>query len=116
MRRRSIRGTRSICSVGVWREPLIPPSSGTSGNSIKFDAYGSGAAPIITAATPISFIEGSWVHVEGGSGNTWKAAIPSPLLTWTVNMVQFGKVYGRKQPYGTGCQYSIVSKYDWCVV
>lgn len=101
---------------GIWREPLIPPSSGTSGNSIKFDAYGSGAAPIITAATPIPFIEGSWVHVEGGSGNTWKAAIPSPLLTWTVNMVQFGKVYGRKQPYGTGCQYSIVSKYDWCVV
>ncbi|MGE5053900.1 MAG: polysaccharide deacetylase family protein [Acidobacteriota bacterium] len=102
---------------GIWREPLIPPSSGTSGNPIKFDAYGSGVAPMITAATPMPFInDGSWTNVDGGSGNTWKAAIPSPLGTGTVNLVQFGKVYGRKQPYGTGCQYSIVSKYDWCVV
>jgi Polysaccharide deacetylase len=101
---------------GIWREPLIPPSSGTSGNPIKFDAYGSGAAPIITAATPIAFDDDSWAHVEGGNGNTWKAAIASLLGAGTVNMVEFGKVYGRKQPYGTGCQYSIVSKYDWCVV
>jgi len=101
---------------GIWREPLIPPSSGTSGNPIKFDAYGSGAAPVITAATPIPFDDDSWAHVEGGSGNTWKAAIPTLLGTGTVNMVEFGKVYGRKQPYGTGCQYAIVSKYDWCVV
>ena len=102
---------------GIWREPLIPPSSGTSGNPIKFDAYGSGVAPIITAATPMPFVDdGSWTHVDGGSGNTWKTAIPSLLGTGTVNVVQFGKVYGRKQSYGTGCQYSIVSKYDWCVV
>jgi hypothetical protein len=101
----------------TWMEPLIPPSSGASGNPIKFDAYGSGAAPLITAATPMPFIDdGSWTHVDGGSGNTWRATIRSPLGTGTVNMVQFGKVYGRKQPYGTGCQYSIVSKYDWCVV
>ena len=102
---------------GIWIEPLVPPSSGTNGNPIKFDAYGSGPAPIITAAAPMPFVDdGSWTHVDGGSGNTWKAAIPSPLGTATVNMVQFGKVYGRKQPYGTGCQYSVVSKYDWCVV
>ena len=102
---------------GIWREPLIPPSSGTSGNPIKFDAYGSGAAPMITAATPMPFVDdGSWTHVDGGSGNTWKAAIPSTLGSAAVNMVQFGKMYGRKQPYGAGCQYSIVSKYDWCVV
>ena len=101
---------------GVWNEWLTPPSSGTAGNLIKFDAYGSGAAPIITAATPIAFDDDSWAHVEGGNGNTWKAAIASLLGAGTVNMVEFGKVYGRKQPYGTGCQYSIVSKYDWCVV
>ena len=102
---------------GIWREPLIPPSSGTTGNPIKFDAYGTGAAPIITAATPMSFIDdGSWTHVEGGSGNTWKAAIPSPHLEpRTVNMVQFGKVYGRKQQRLTTCD-SISSKYDWCVL
>ena len=101
---------------GTWAEPLIPLSSGTSGNPIKFDAYGSGAAPVITAATPMPFDDDSWSHVDGGSGNTWKATIPSSLATGAVNMVQFGKVYGRKQPYGTGCQYSIVSKYDWCVM
>ena len=102
---------------GVWREQLIPPSSGISGNPIQFDAYGSGAAPVITAATPMPFIDdGSWSHVNGGTGNTWKASIPSGFASATVNMVQFGKVYGRKQPYGSGCQYSIVSKYDWCVV
>lgn len=102
---------------GVWREQLVPPSSGTSGNPIKFDAYGSGRAPVITAAVPLPFVEdGSWSYVSGGNGNTWKAQIPSGLTTGTVNMVQFGKVYGRKQPYGSGCQYSIVSKYDWCVV
>ena len=29
---------------GVWREQLVPPSPGTSGNPIRFDAYGTGAA------------------------------------------------------------------------
>jgi hypothetical protein len=102
---------------GIWREQLIPPSSGASGNPIKFDAYGSGAAPLITAATPMPFADDNlWTHVDGGNGNTWKAAIPSSFGTATVNVVQFGKVYGHKQPYGTGCQYSIVSKYDWCLV
>jgi hypothetical protein len=100
---------------GIWREPLIAPSSGMSGSPIKFDAYGSGAAPIITAATPMPFVDdGSWTHVDGGSGNTWKAAIPSALGTGTVNMVQFGKVYGREQSSRMGC--AISSKYDWCVV
>jgi hypothetical protein len=32
----------------VWRESLVPPSSGSAGNPIKFDAYGSGEAPTIT--------------------------------------------------------------------
>src|SRR5579859_7631343 len=33
----------------TWNEQLIPPSSGTQGSPISFDAYGSGAAPVITA-------------------------------------------------------------------
>src|SRR4029079_3550287 len=32
----------------VWRESLVPPSSGASGNPIRFDAYGSGEAPTLT--------------------------------------------------------------------
>ena len=35
---------------GVWQESLAPPSSGTSGNPISFDAYGTGDAPTITGA------------------------------------------------------------------
>lgn len=97
---------------GVWREQLVPPSPGTSGNPIRFDAYGTGAAPVITAATPILFVSGSWTYV---AGSTWKATVPSGFQTATVSMVQFGSVYGRKQPYGTGCTNAIVSKYDWCL-
>ena len=95
---------------GIWREQLIPRSNGAIGNPIRFDAYGSGAAPVITAATPMPFSDDdSWIHVNGGSGNTWKAAIPSSLGTATVNMVQFGNLYGRKQPNGSGCQNSVGS-------
>jgi len=97
---------------GVWNEPLVPLSSGSSGSPIAFDAYGTGPAPVITAAAPIPFAGGSWSYV---SGNTWKASIPSTIGSPTVNLVQFGSVYGRKQPYGSGCPSSIVSKYDWCL-
>ena len=96
----------------TWNEPLIPPSSGTSASPIVFDAYGSGPAPVITAATPIAFVSGSWTYV---AGSTWKATVSSNVSSPTVNLVQFGKVYGRKQPYGSGCSNSIVSKYDWCM-
>src|SRR5579859_7953359 len=77
----------------VWNEPLIPPSSGSSGSPISFDAYGTGAAPVITAAAPIPFVSGSWTYI---SGSTWKARIPSTIASATVNMVQFGNLYGRK--------------------
>lgn len=97
---------------GVWNESLIPPSSGGNGNPITFDAYGTGPAPVITAAAPISFVSGSWTYV---SSNTWKATMTSTIASPTVNMVQFGSMYGRKQPYGSGCAGSIVSKYDWCL-
>src|SRR5271165_4987429 len=32
----------------AWNESLAPPSSGSSGNPITFDAYGTGAAPNVT--------------------------------------------------------------------
>jgi hypothetical protein len=49
------------------------------------------------------------------SGSTWKASILSGIGSPTVNMVQFGSLYGRKRPYGSGCASSITSKYDWCL-
>jgi hypothetical protein len=73
----------------VWNESLVPPSSGTSGNAIAFDAYGSGAAPILTGyyAVPSS----AWVFV---TGNAWKAPVPSTYTT--VNFCLFGSVWGQK--------------------
>src|SRR5271165_650302 len=97
---------------GVWNESLVPLSSGAGGNPITFDAYGTGAAPVITAAQPVPFVSGSWSPI---SGSTWKATMSPTVASPTVNMVQFGSVYGRKQPYGSGCAGSIVSKYDWCL-
>ncbi len=35
----------------VWREPLKPPSSGSSGSPITFSSYGSGAKPTINGST-----------------------------------------------------------------
>ena len=97
----------------VWNEPLIPPSSGSSESPITFDAYGTGAAPVITAASAIPFVGASWTYV---SGSTWKGTISTTLGSGTVNQVQFGNLYGRKQPYGSGCAGSIANKYDWCIV
>jgi hypothetical protein len=73
----------------VWNESLAPPSSGTSGNPIAFDAYGSGPAPNLTGyyAVPSS----AWVFV---TGNAWKAPVPSTYSA--VNFCLFGSVWGQK--------------------
>ncbi len=79
----------------VWNESLVPPSSGTSGNPIAFDAYGNGPAPNLTGyyAVPTS----AWVFV---TGNAWKAPVPSTYSA--VNFCLFGSVWGQKVPFGTG--------------
>jgi len=73
----------------VWNESLAPPSSGTSGSPITFDAYGAGAPPNLTGyyAVPSS----AWVLV---TGNAWKA--PLPAIYTTVNFCLFGSVWGQK--------------------
>jgi hypothetical protein len=73
----------------VWNESLTPGSSGSSGNPITFDAYGSGAAPNLTGyyAVPST----AWVLV---TGNAWKAALPATYTT--INFCQFGSVWGEK--------------------
>ncbi len=73
----------------VWNESLVPPSSGTSGNPIAFDAYGNGPAPNLTGyyAVPTS----AWINV---TGNAWKAPVPSTYST--VNFCLFGSVWGQK--------------------
>ncbi len=101
---------------GVWNEQLVAPASGTSGGPITYDAYGTGPAPVITAAAPIlPWIIGTGTPWSYVSGSTWKATVATTIASATINMVQFGALYGRKQPYGSGCASSIVSKYDWCL-
>jgi hypothetical protein len=73
----------------VWNESLTPASSGSSGNPIAFDAYGSGAAPNLTGyyAVPAA----AWVLV---TGNAWKAPLPATYTT--VNFCLFGSIWGQK--------------------
>lgn len=73
----------------VWNESLAPGSSGSLGNPITFDAYGSGAAPNLTGyyAMPST----AWVLV---TGNAWKAAVPSTYTA--INFCLFGSVWGQK--------------------
>jgi hypothetical protein len=73
----------------VWNESLVPPSSGSSGSPIAFDAYGTGAAPNLTGyyAVPTN----AWVLV---TGNAWKAAVPATYTA--INFCLFGSVWGQK--------------------
>src|ERR1700727_394080 len=75
----------------VWNESLTPPSSGSSGNPITFDAYGTGAPPNLTGyyAIPAS----KWALV---TGNSWKAPVPTTFAT--VNFCLFGSIWGQKVP------------------
>jgi hypothetical protein len=72
----------------VWRESLVPPSSGSSGNPIRFDAYGTGDAPTITGAFDLP--SASWTL---DSGNIWKATVTATGM----NYVLFrGSIWGLK--------------------
>src|SRR6266481_2454151 len=73
-------GDRILLARGdVWREQLIPLSSGSGGSPIVFDAYGSGSSPEITGYQAVS----GWTLV---SGNVWSA----PLTVSGMNYVLFG--------------------------
>jgi hypothetical protein len=73
----------------VWNESLAPAASGSAGNPITFDAYGTGVPPNLTGyyAVPAT----AWVLV---TGNAWKAPMPSTYTT--VNFCLFGSVWGQK--------------------
>ncbi len=88
-------GDRILLARGdVWREQLIPPSSGSSGSPIVFDAYGTGAAPEITGYQALS----GWTLV---SGNVWSA----PLTATGMNFVLFGTIWGTKQTSQAALQH-----------
>lgn len=86
----------------IWRESLIPPSSGASGNPIVFDAYGTGDAPTITGYQDLP--SSSWTL---DSGNIWKTSITSASF----NYIQFGgSLWGLKHTTGKS---ACVAPYDF---
>ena len=94
-----VPGTTVLLARGdVWREPLAPGSSGVNGSAIVFDAYGSGAAPEITGALPLS----GWTQAAGYT-NQWKAAVPGSVSA--VNWVLFGTVWGTRQGSQSAVQH-----------
>src|SRR6185369_11869825 len=75
----------------VWRESLVPASSGVSGSPILFDAYGTGEAPTLTGYMDLP--ASSWTL---DSGNVWKATVNSASMSY----VLFGSEWGSKQTSG----------------
>ena len=72
----------------VWRESLVPASSGAAGNPVRFDAYGSGEAPTLTGHLPLP--SPAWTL---DSVNVWKATATTNSMFW----VLFGSLWGNKQ-------------------
>jgi hypothetical protein len=73
----------------IWNESLVPPSSGSSGNPITFDAFGTGAPPNLTGYFAVP--PASWIFV---TGNAWKAPVPATYTT--INFCLFGSIWGQK--------------------
>lgn len=62
---------------GLWRETLIPASSGSVNNQIIFGAYGAGTAPTINASDTISEFS------DDSRPNVWNAPLPNrPNAVW----------------------------------
>lgn len=97
----------------TWNEPLIPPSSGVPGNPISFDAYGTGAAPLLTPTINLS--GATWTH---NSGNIYTTTLSTTIASPQINNVQLGKTWGRKRSPNPGCTSAgvILGYGDFCVV
>jgi len=85
---------------GIWRETLIPPSSGSTGNPIKFGAYGTSTQPIIDGANLTT-----WTN---SSGNVWYASesgdpvLPFSGLTPFAEVNSIGAIVSPYQYYFDG--------------
>ena len=85
----------------VWRESLVPPSSGSSENPIRFDSYGSGDAPTITGYQDLP--AANWTL---DTGNIWKASITSTSFNYILFQ---GSIWGLKHTSKASC----VAPYDF---
>jgi len=97
----------------VWNEQLIPPASGTSTSPITFDAYGSGAAPVL--APVISLSGATWTH---NSGNIYTTPLTTAIASPQINNLQVGNFWGRRRSPNPGCATAgvIAGPGDFCLV
>jgi len=77
---------------GVWNEWLTPPSSGTPGQVIKFDAYGNGRPPEFTGYYPTAASQ--WTNTNG---NVWQSTLTATQPISQLKFVQFGTIWGNLQ-------------------
>ncbi len=89
---------------GVWNEWLTPPSSGTAGNLIKFDAYGSGRPPEFTGAYQTKASD--WSNT---SGNVWQITLTATQPISQLKFVQFGTLWGNSQT----AEANLANDRDW---
>lgn len=89
---------------GVWNEWLTPPSSGSAGNLIKFDAYGNGRPPEFTGRYATT--SGQWTNT---SGNVWQITLTATQAISQLNFVQFGSMWGNVQV----SQAALAHNRDW---
>ena len=75
---------------GTWRELLALSSSGEAGNPIVIDAYGTGAAPIVSGADLVP--QSAWTLCSGCTSGVWRAAVATQP-----NIVLFNGVQGSRK-------------------
>lgn len=90
---------------GVWNEWLTPPSSGTAGNLIKFDAYGNGRPPEFTGY--LATTSSQWTSPSGN--HVWQATLTATQAIAQLKFVQFGTIWGNAQT----SQVSLAYDRDW---
>src|ERR1700722_17015131 len=89
---------------GVWNEWLTPPSSGTAGNLIKFDAYGNGRPPEFTGRYTTT--NAQWTNT---SGSVWQITLTATQAISQLTSVQFGSIWGNVQ----ASQAALAHNRDW---
>lgn len=89
---------------GVWNEWLTPPSSGTAGSLIKFDAYGNGRPPEFTGRYLTTSAQ--WANT---SGNVWQITLTAAQAVPQLQFVQFGTIWGNAE----SSQSALAHNRDW---
>jgi hypothetical protein len=89
---------------GIWNEWLTPPSSGTAGNLIKFDAYGDGRPPEFTGRYTTTGAQ--WTNTLG---NVWQTALSGTQAISQLKFMQFGTIWGNAQ----ASQAALAHNRDW---